>query len=189
MEIILLGFGWIVYFFIHSFLAANAVKLYVEKRVPALFSCYRILYNFIAIAGIIPLLYLSVFLPDSYLLSLIWLSPIGYVLIATGLVLLYLAFKAFDGAEFLGLKQEKKPELVLSGMYQYVRHPLYFATVILILGLFLLVPTQKMLLVLLISYSYILIGYRLEERKLVQVFGEEYLTYQKRVKAIIPRLF
>jgi protein-S-isoprenylcysteine O-methyltransferase Ste14 len=134
-------------------------------------------------------LYLSVFLPDPYLLSLIWLSPIGYVLITAGLVLLYLAFKAFDRAEFLGIKQEKKPELVLSGMYQYVRHPLYFATVILILGLFLLVPTQKMLLVLLISYSYILIGSRLEERKLVAIFGKEYQAYQKKVKGLIPYLY
>ena len=74
-------------------------------------------------------------------------------------------------------------------MYQYVRHPLYFATIILILGLFLLVPTQKMLLILLISYSYILIGFRLEERKLVAVFGDEYQAYQKKVKALIPYLY
>jgi protein-S-isoprenylcysteine O-methyltransferase Ste14 len=189
MEIVFLGFAWIMYFFIHSFLASNAVKLTVEKGFSALFSYYRIVYNFIAIAGLIPLLYLSVFLPDPYLLSLIWLSPIGYVLITAGLVLLYLAFKAFDGAEFLGIKQEKKPELVLSGMYKYVRHPLYFATIILILGLFLLVPTQKMLLVLLISYSYILIGSRLEERKLVAIFGKEYQAYQKKVKGLIPYLY
>jgi protein-S-isoprenylcysteine O-methyltransferase Ste14 len=104
-------------------------------------------------------------------------------------MLLYLAFKAFDGAEFLGLKKEKKPELVLSGMYRFVRHPLYFATIILILGLFLLIPTQKMGLVLLISYVYILVGYRLEERKLVAVFGTTYTTYQKRVKALIPYLY
>ena len=189
MEIILLGFAWIMYFFIHSFLASNAVKLYVEKGFSGLFSYYRILYNFIAIAGLIPLIYLSIFLPDPYLLSLIWLSPIAYLLIPAGLVLLYLAFKAFDGAEFLGIKKEKKPELVLSGMYQYVRHPLYFATIILILGLFLLIPTQKMLLVLLISYVYILVGYRLEERKLVAVFGTTYTAYQKRVKALIPFIY
>ena len=52
-----------------------------------------------------------------------------------------------------------------------------------------LVPTQKMLLVLLISYSYILIGFRLEERKLVAVFGDEYQAYQKKVKALIPYLY
>lgn len=189
MEIILLGFGWIMYFFIHSFLASNEVKSSVEKRIPALFAYYRISYNLIAIAGLIPLLYGSIFLPDPLLFASAWLVPLGIFLLITGLVLLYLAFKAFDGAEFLGLKKEMKPELVFTGMYQYVRHPLYFATIVLILGLFLLVPTQKMLLVLLISYGYILIGYRLEERKLVEVFGDKYLDYQKRVKAIIPRLY
>ena len=104
-------------------------------------------------------------------------------------MLLYLAFKAFDGAEFLGLKKEKKPELVLSGMYGFVRHPLYFATIILILGLFLLIPTEKMGLILVISYSYIQIGYRLEESKLIAVFGPEYTSYQKPVKALIPYLY
>jgi len=74
-------------------------------------------------------------------------------------------------------------------MYRHVRHPLYFATIILILGLFLLVPTEKMGLILVISYSYILIGYRLEESKLIAVFGPEYTTYQKRVKALIPYLY
>jgi protein-S-isoprenylcysteine O-methyltransferase Ste14 len=189
MEIILLGFAWILYFFIHSFLASNEVKLYVEKGFSGLFSYYRILYNFIATAGLIPLLYLSILLPNPYLFSPSWLSPVAYLLIFVGLMLLYLAFKAFDGAEFLGLKKEKKPELVLSGMYRFVRHPLYFATIILILGLFLLIPTQKMGLVLLISYVYILVGYRLEERKLVAVFGTTYTTYQKRVKALIPYLY
>jgi protein-S-isoprenylcysteine O-methyltransferase Ste14 len=189
MEIILLGFAWILYFFIHSFLASNAVKLYVEKGFSGLFPYYRILYNFIATAGLIPLLYLSILLPDPYLLSYSWLSPVAYLLILVGLILLYLAFKAFDGAEFLGIKAEAEPELVQIGMYNYVRHPLYFATIILILGLFLLIPTQKMGLVLLISYVYILVGYRLEERKLVAVFGEEYTTYKKRVKALIPYLY
>ncbi len=189
MEIILLGFAWIMYFFIHSLLASNAVKLFIETRIPTLFSFYRIVYNFVAIAGLIPLLLQSIFIPNPKLFTSIWLVPVGVCLKLIGLVLLYLAFKAFDGAEFLGIKMEKKPKLVLSGMYQYVRHPLYFATIILILGLFMLVPTQKMLLVLLISYSYILIGYRLEERKLVAIFGEEYKDYQKKVKALIPYLY
>lgn len=189
MEIILLGFGWIVYFFIHSFLASNEVKLSVEKRIPTLFAYYRISYNLIAMAGLIPLLYGSVFLSDPLLIASAWLVPLGICLLLMGLVLLYLAFKAFDGAEFWGIKKGMKPELVFAGMYQYVRHPLYFATIVLILGLFLLLPTQKMLLVLLISYVYILVGYRLEERKLVAVFGQEYTSYQNRVKAIIPYLY
>jgi protein-S-isoprenylcysteine O-methyltransferase Ste14 len=43
-----------------------------------------------------------------------------------------------------------------------------------------------MALTLLISYTYIGIGYRLEERKLIAIFGAEYLAYQQQVKALIP---
>jgi protein-S-isoprenylcysteine O-methyltransferase Ste14 len=187
MEIILLGLAWVVYFFIHSFLASNATKSFIERKSPFFFTYYRLLYNLIALGGLIPLVKQSILTPDAYLFA--GSLQAGISVTGIGLILLILAFQAFDGAAFLGIKEESNSELVQTGMYQYVRHPLYFATIVFILGLFLLVPTEKMLLVLLISYGYILIGYRLEERKLVEVFGEKYLDYQKRVKAIIPLLY
>jgi protein-S-isoprenylcysteine O-methyltransferase Ste14 len=187
MEITILGIAWVLYFFIHSFLASTTAKTLIQRKSPFLFSYYRLLYNLIALAGLIPLLIQSVLSPDAYLF--VGNLVAGISVTAIGLVFLFLAFKAFDGAEFLGIKAEGKPELVQTGMYHYVRHPLYFATIILILGLFLLIPTQKMGLVLLISYVYILVGYRLEERKLVAVFGTTYTSYQKRVKALIPFIY
>lgn len=187
MEITILGIAWVLYFFIHSFLASTATKILIQRKSLFLFSYYRIVYNLIALGGLIPLVIQSVRTPDAYLFARSLIAGISTT--GIGLVFLYFAFKAFDVAEFLGIKAEAKPELVQIGMYRYVRHPLYFAMIILILGLFLLLPTQKMGLVLLISYVYILVGYRLEERKLVAVFGQEYTSYQNRVKAIIPYLY
>lgn len=187
MEITILGIAWVLYFFVHSFLASQSAKSLIQRKTPFLFTYYRILYNLIALGGLIPLIIQSVLIPDPYLFDRNLVA--GFSITALGLVFLILAFMAFDGAEFLGFKAEEKPVLVQTGMYQYVRHPLYFATIILILGLFLLIPTQKMGLVLFISYVYILVGYRLEERKLVMVFGEEYITYKKRVKALIPYVY
>jgi len=186
MEIYLLACAWAVYFFVHSFLAATQVKIWVENTLPSAFPYYRIAYNLIAMSSIIPLLYWSVSAENNQLLDNLSLSVIGGCLLAIGVVLLILAFRAFDSMAFLGFKAETDAKLVQSGMYGYVRHPLYFATIVVILGLFLLMPTQKMLLTLGISYGYILIGYRLEERKLVGIFGAEYLAYQTRVKALIP---
>jgi protein-S-isoprenylcysteine O-methyltransferase Ste14 len=40
-----------------------------------------------------------------------------------------------------------------------------------------------------IIYIYIYIGATLEERKLEQVFGEEYKAYQRNVKMLLPFLF
>lgn len=187
MEIVLLGFAWIVYFFIHSFLASTAAKALIQRKSPSLFSYYRIAYNLIASGGLIPLVIQSARTPNADLFAGNLIA--GISITGIGLIFLYFAFKAINIAEFLGIKEEAEPELVQIGMYRYVRHPLYFAIIILILGLFLLLPTQKMGLVLLISYVYILVGYRLEERKLVSVFGQKYTSYQNRVKALIPYLY
>jgi protein-S-isoprenylcysteine O-methyltransferase Ste14 len=187
MEISILGIAWVFYFFVHSYLASTTAKALIQRKSPFLFTYYRLLYNLIALGGLIPLLIQSILTPDTYLFT--GSLALGIAITAIGLVFLFLAFKAFNGAEFLGIKAEGKPELVQKGMYGFVRHPLYFATIILILGLFLLIPTQKMGLVLLISYVYIMVGYRLEERKLVAVFGTSYTAYQKRVKALIPYLY
>jgi protein-S-isoprenylcysteine O-methyltransferase Ste14 len=186
MEIYLLASAWAAYFFVHSFLAATQVKNWVEKTLPTVFPFYRIGYNIIAISILLPLLYVSIAAPNQALELPTWIWYLGIICMALGLVLLVRAFQAFDGAEFLGIKKEATPLLVQKGMYKYVRHPLYFATIVLILGLFLCLPTQKMGLTLLISYTYIGIGYRLEERKLIAIFGAEYRAYQQRVKALIP---
>lgn len=186
MEFYLLALAWASYFFVHSFLASNAVKNWALNAFPAGFKYYRIAYNLIAMSSILPLLYWSVSAENNQLIDNLYLTIVGGGLLAIGVVLLILAFRAFDGMAFLGFKAETDAKLVQSGMYGYVRHPLYFATIVVILGLFLLIPTQKMLLTLGIAYGYILIGYRLEERKLVAIFGAEYLTYQTRVKALIP---
>ncbi len=186
MEFYMLALAWVTYFFVHSFLASIAVKNWALNVFPAGFKYYRIAYNLIAISSILPLLYLSISAENNQLIDNLYLTIVGGCLLVIGVVLLIFAFRAFDGMAFLGLKDETNVKLVQSGMYGYVRHPLYFATIVVILGLFLLIPTQKMLLTLGIAYGYILIGYRLEERKLVGIFGAEYLAYQARVKALIP---
>jgi protein-S-isoprenylcysteine O-methyltransferase Ste14 len=153
--------AWLFYFFIHSFLASTGVKNYFSINWPTLFAYYRILYNIIAILGLGILLVLS--LPKASQALNIYL---GMTLSVTGFILIILAFRAFNLREFLGLDPEKPTKLVVSGMYRYVRHPLYFGTIILIAGLYLLFPSSHMLTILIISYTYIWVGSRLEEQKL-----------------------
>jgi len=188
MEFYMLALAWAIYFFVHSFLATNAVKNWALNVFPKGFKYYRIAYNVIAMSSILPLLSWSISAENNQLIDNLFISILGGVVFVIGLMLLIGAFRTFDGMEFLGFKTEGEPKLVQAGMYAFVRHPLYFATIVIILGLFLLIPTQKMLLTLGIAYTYILIGHRLEERKLVAIFGTEYLAYQSRVKALIPYL-
>jgi len=151
-------------FFIHSALASLWVKEKVRLFIPCLFPSYRILYNLIAVLGLLPLLYYS--LTQAIEFEIPFHQPVGLLLAFAGLYFLWKAFRTFDMPAFLGLKPEENSALVKTGMYAYVRHPLYFATIMLIGGLSLIFPSKGMLMVLGISYSYILIGSKLEERKL-----------------------
>jgi len=59
---------------------------------------------------------------------------------------------------------------------------------IIILGCFLYKPTDLVLLISLISITYLYVGTKLEERKLVTTFGEDYIKYQQEVGMLIPFL-
>ncbi len=183
----LLAIFWFMYFFVHSALATLWVKDRVKFMSPWLHKYYRILYNCIAIAGLIPLLYWS--MRQTIAWEIPFHQPLGILLSLSGLFFMRKAFQAFDIPAFLGLKPEVDTALVRTGMYAYVRHPLYFASILLIGGLTLLFPSKSMLLVMGISYTYILIGSKLEERKLKMHFGQAYVDYAKEVKALIPFVY
>lgn len=180
----LLFIGWAFYFFVHSFLAAMKTKDFIAAKLPSLFPYYRMMYNVIAILGLLILLPISLspFVPSAQIL-------LGGIVVLVGFYFLFQAFRVFNIREFLGLESEKPSELVIRGMYRYVRHPLYFGTMIMIAGIYLLFPTSNMLIVLMTSYVYIFIGSKLEERKLRELYGESYQAYAKKVKSLIPYVY
>ena len=184
--ILLLGI-WTFYFFLHSFLAVEAIK----HRLTAAFRLskqgYRRLYNMLNLLGLPAVLFLHYHTPsiDLFANSFI-LLPIGLPLIITGLWLMWRAAKSYDLISFFGFGDETKMPLQLSGLHRYMRHPLYSGTLLLCLGICVLFPQLKNWYVLLLMFVYLLIGIWLEEKKLVRYFGDEYLQYQKRVKRLIP---
>ena len=76
-------------------------------------------------------------------------------------------------------------ELVTTGPYRYVRHPIYTGMLLAILGSA-LVTTPGLLVV--VVWMGIYCGYsaRTEERLMLQEFPEQYPEYKRRTKAIIP---
>jgi len=184
---LLLAISWALYFFIHSALASLWVKEKVRSYLPSISSYYRIIYNMIAILGLLPLLAWSISKPIN--MEIPFHQILGGLISLIGLYFMRKAFQSFDMAEFLGLKSDGDALLVTKGMYGYVRHPLYFASILLIGGLFLLFPSHTMLMVMLVSYVYIIIGSKLEERKLRKQFGQPYKDYAKQVKALIPYVY
>jgi protein-S-isoprenylcysteine O-methyltransferase Ste14 len=74
------------------------------------------------------------------------------------------------------------------GVYGFVRHPVYFAWVLMVIGTPHMTMTRLTFAVL--STTYLAIAIPFEERGLIDVFGQEYRDYQKRVRwRMIPGLY
>ena len=96
--------------------------------------------------------------------------------------------KYFKGLSGLFTEPEKKKggELIISGIHQWMRHPLYFGTFLFIWGGWIAYPLLSLLISNLIITIYTLIGIGLEENKLIAEYGEQYKSYQQNVPMIIP---
>ncbi len=192
-EIVLVAAGWIAYFSLHSALASRTAKQWVAARWPAAMAGYRIAFNISATLLLLPLLWAVLFWPSPSL----WRFHGWAGWIADGLALAAVAgfiwttrYYAMD--EFLGTRQwregehgtEEADHLAISPLHRWVRHPWYT------LGLVILwtrdMDTLRLTSALLIT-GYLVIGSRLEERKLLAHYGERYRRYCRQVPGILPR--
>ncbi len=83
------------------------------------------------------------------------------------------------------LKQFGARSLEVNGIYGWVRHPM------LVGGLLFLItsgPTLNTLVFTLMYALYMVVGSHYEERRLIRIFGSDYLAYRDRVGAFVPRL-
>lgn len=75
-----------------------------------------------------------------------------------------------------------------SGLHKFVRHPLYFGTLLFVWGLFVIFPFLSNLIACIVIQGYVLIGIRLEEKKLNLEYGKEYKDYVAKVPKLFPSL-
>lgn len=168
--LILVG-GWVIYFALHSLMAGRS---------------NRVLYVLISTVGLLALLYYNGTIESIKFFSNE--GPIRYVsLVLTifGVMIIQTTFKQFNFKGFVGLAEEPK-ELKTDGILSYVRHPIQAGIVLIMLGFFFFIPNLPTLVSCLCVFIYIPIGLYFEEKKLVALFGDQYIEYRKRVPAIIP---
>jgi len=79
-------------------------------------------------------------------------------------------------------------QLITSGPFAIVRHPMYLGFFLTVFGGLLLYQTWTMVLFLLCSPVFVKRARR-EEEALISVFGDEYQAYKRSVPAFFPRLF
>lgn len=181
-----------VYGMVHSFLASIWFKERLRRWFgPSADRWYRLAYNIFATLSLLPVLALPVIFADVHLYTIsipwIYFSIAGQLVAVVMLVAGLLQTGVWS---FVGLKQllGEGPEpgkMVLSGLYRYVRHPLYTAGLLFIW----LTPVMSAnLLVLNLGLTaYLILGAIVEERKLRQEFGQAYVRYQAETPMFIPR--
>lgn len=197
MNIVLFSSICAVYFFLHSFLADELIKGKLNRLFPGEEKYHRLVYNMISAFGLGFLFWCMLSPEFSPVAELpFWLRVIGGMGLLGGTFLLYLSFRNYDPAEFLGtdlLKPGKKEnlgevKLKLSGLNAYVRHPIYLSVVILAFSFMAVYPTRHVWAFCLVVFVYLPVGIWLEERKLIRHFGEAYREYRKKVPAVFPFL-
>jgi protein-S-isoprenylcysteine O-methyltransferase Ste14 len=193
-SIIILASTTVLYSAVHSLTASNTIKRLIRRWLgPASDRWYRFVYNFWAGISFLPILWLLWYLPD----RVIYRIPMPWVLFTTiiqlvGVLIILIGIQQAGTLSFLGIQQvigqnhSSDEPLVVSGLYAYIRHPLYTGGLLFIWPAPLL--SQNLLTLFIVITIYLVIGARLEENRLLQEFGDEYRCYQKEVPMLFPRI-
>lgn len=135
-----------------------------------------------------PFIILSIFLDSIYYpafllpINRVFMIILGFILITIGGIILAKARIAINEAY-------RASELVTTGVYGYMRHPLYAAFILFITpGIVCLFNSWLIFFVPIVLYIIFRIMIKQEENYCLNKFGEKYVHYKKNVYAIIPKL-
>jgi methanethiol S-methyltransferase len=195
MKYLVITLIWAGYCFLHSFMISIWFTSIMQRLLKKYFAFYRIFFVFVSTILLLPLISYTIQLDHE---AVITYSPAlnfaRYIFIACGVLVFVKAFLIdYDVLHFLGIRQAMKfnmtekessdIQLKKSGLLGIVRHPMYFAVLIL---LWCHCFTVADVIVNAVLTIYVVIGTLLEERKLVIEFGDSYIRYQKEVPMLIP---
>ena len=191
--------GFVIWALVHSVSASSAAKTAFRGRFGerSYQGLYRFLYNLISVVTFLPILYvLWTHLPQTTLWTIPYpLRSITMIIQLLALVGLGISLLQTDIWSFIGLRQAVRflrgavdpavpDQFVKTGAYRWVRHPLYFFSLLILwlnpdmtLGAFLFNVLTTL---------YFWIGSFYEERRLLAAFGDEYVEYQLAVPRMVP---
>jgi len=181
---------WVLYGILHSVLAANWCKRLMQRQLGRYYKYYSFSYSVFAAVTLMAVLVYQGYLQSQLLYTApVWVKLLLCIPLVAGLVIMCLLIrKYFFSLSGISVFYKEQPpaELELGGLNRYVRHPLYFGTLLFLWSFFFIFPYVKNLLACLVITLYTVYGARLEEKKLAEQFGEKYKVYKSRVPMLIP---
>lgn len=186
---IVYGIGAITIFIIRLpyWWLARSTRIVVDRKTVR----ERILLAFLSVGmGALPLVYIFTSRLNfaNYRLPS-WAGQIGAVILATSLWLLWRAHVDLGRYWSHSLQLRQGHQLITSGIYKHIRHPMYASGWLLGIAQALLLQNWIAGLSGLVSFTLLyFLRVPREEQMMLDQFGEEYQSYMNRTGRVIPRL-
>jgi protein-S-isoprenylcysteine O-methyltransferase Ste14 len=183
---------WLLFCAVHHFTATEKCKNVFSLLLGRQFRYYRVMYSFLALINLVLVLWYQFSIRS---IKLDYSSQVKYFVgLPFGLIGAYLMcvsmqkyfFKLSGISVFYVVHQPISLEI--TGIHKFVRHPLYLGTLLFAWSLLLFFPLLTNLIACCVMTSYILIGIRSEEKKLMNIFGGLYKDYCCKTPALIPHI-
>jgi protein-S-isoprenylcysteine O-methyltransferase Ste14 len=111
---------------------------------------------------------------------------LGILSFLVGIYLVAKSEAAIFGGTLVGRMGE--PKFITSGVYAWVRHPMYLRSMLVLLGFFFTTLSLLSLLMWIGLFPFYDRMATYEERDLIRILGQQYLNYQKRVPKWLIRI-
>lgn len=174
----------------HSAMARSGAKKWITDVIPP--TLERSLYVWISSALFLGVTWMWIPVPGvAWELSGAW-QWVGRAAQLLGLWLTARAAGALDPLELAGIRQFygrcRPVEFKAAGPFGFVRHPIYLGWILIVFGSPLM--TMSRLAMAVVSSTYLIVAIPLEERSLIEAFGDGYREYTRRVRwRLIPLLW
>jgi protein-S-isoprenylcysteine O-methyltransferase Ste14 len=114
----------------------------------------------------------------------------GLLMLLAGMIIRWASIKQLKNAFTVDVAINRLHELKTDGLYRIIRHPSYLGLLLIMTGLSLGMASLLSCLVVIIPFSLVLLfRMRIEENTLLGEFGEEYKSYMRSTKKIIPFIY
>jgi protein-S-isoprenylcysteine O-methyltransferase Ste14 len=138
-----------------------------------------------SVAALSVILFLYVFSGVSLTVNSAILGAVGAVVFASGIALAVWARLHLGRNWGMPMTRKEEPELITSGPYRLIRHPIYSGFLVALLGTAIVINLVGLVLVVLLG-AYFYYSAAVEEKDLAVAFPATYQAYRARTKMLIP---
>ena len=117
------------------------------------------------------------------------LNILGLALIIFGYIILFVSAGTLRRYYSSSLVIREDHQLITHGIYRFCRHPIYLGVIMVATGLSLFAASLVGLLIMSALIPVFLNRIRLEERILIEEFGDDYRTYSETTRKLIPYIY